>query len=909
MIEIFQSVLQLSAQGAILVVIALIARLAMRRSPANYRYLLWILVLARLLLPIQLPSPSSLYNLLPKSPQEWMAEAAPPVQTQLPDARNTAAVQVTQPPLANPPEAQGLLEAPALPSSPPTSQPQPGSISLGVQPTPFPWWTVAAWVWLIGASLMALGMTAIYIAAYRRVRRRAGEDGVAVARGFQRPFVIGLFRPLIALPRALEAHAAHYVLRHERAHIARLDHIARILMMAALCLHWFNPMAWVAARWMNRDCEAACDERATKGLSPLQRKQYAKALLDVAESATGPMLLPVLAFSGGGLKDRIRRVLSGRRATTISIVAGAVLLLTVAAGGLTAAWPREQAASGPSASPTHSAATETTAPPPATPRPSATPMPIRADGAFMPPLAWEGNVPAFPSDLPSWTYRQEPEDVLDIYAAAERLWGDAEYGVPEGDHYGTLLSLQPIKTANEQLYKDDDSLSYTRYYSYNVKPLDEDSAEYVRDIEETAFQWFGLESGSYRHNPQQDRRTESYAEYTWDQVLNDLTIMGPRLYVTYDSNGIGSADCRRLNLQPTGDTMPDDLLSLEEALYVVDYWRSRSDDPALNRHKELSLLNFQALTRMGELHSVSVVYSNTFSDDPTLYAPVWLLEFAQTEDDGGTWTYNMLVDPVSGDLHDENGTGYRSPYPDRPASALVAREEARAETFMKEYDALFPLVFARRDDYTYYLMPPNHASEDYRDRYVASLWRRDETNGTETLLDGQVAYTFSHNIDEIRINMFAALAGDRLVFRGYDGDLDYKSGGRLISIDLNGGDRRGQRAAYHTMENLHADDGRIYYTGWGGNDHDDYPLNYMDPLLEKDRNVFRGDKYPFAMRDGVAYAIDLNKAPSDAIYRWQGDGWSQHSTAPFVIEHVDYLLGLDSWLLKSSNGESMIFQP
>ena len=65
---------------------------------------------------------------------------------------------------------------------------------------------------------------------------------------------------MIWLPSALPERERALVILHEQQHIRRGDHIFRFLAWCALCLHWFNPLVWLAFWLSGRDMESACDE-------------------------------------------------------------------------------------------------------------------------------------------------------------------------------------------------------------------------------------------------------------------------------------------------------------------------------------------------------------------------------------------------------------------------------------------------------------------------------------------------------------------------------------------------------------------------------------------------------------------------------------------------------------------------
>lgn len=102
------------------------------------------------------------------------------------------------------------------------------------------------------------------------------------------------------------------ILLHELAHYRRGD-LWRQLAMRLLALpHWFNPVAWWAARQFEAASEAACDEVACSG-EELQAISYAKVLLVLNETILNKRLgiryAQALAISGSSLTERIRRIL------------------------------------------------------------------------------------------------------------------------------------------------------------------------------------------------------------------------------------------------------------------------------------------------------------------------------------------------------------------------------------------------------------------------------------------------------------------------------------------------------------------------------------------------------------------------------------------------------------------------
>lgn len=142
---------------------------------------------------------------------------------------------------------------------------------------------VAALIWLVGAAALLLG-SLISLLRLRRSLRGATlvEPGVYEAPGLSTAFVLGLAHPRIYLPAGLPIRQRDYVLRHERAHIRRGDWLVKMAAFGAVCLHWFNPLVWLAFSLACRDMEMSCDERVLRELGDGVRAEYSRSLLVMA---------------------------------------------------------------------------------------------------------------------------------------------------------------------------------------------------------------------------------------------------------------------------------------------------------------------------------------------------------------------------------------------------------------------------------------------------------------------------------------------------------------------------------------------------------------------------------------------------------------------------------------------------
>jgi beta-lactamase regulating signal transducer with metallopeptidase domain len=142
----------------------------------------------------------------------------------------------------------------------------------------------------------------------RRVRLLCGPEATM-------PMMWGVLRPTILLPRGADAWSPSLqrdVMLHELAHVQRHDYLTQMVARLACALHWYDPLAWLAARRMRLERERACDDRVIDGgSSPCD---YAEHLLAVARWRSTGVRAGALGMAGGlPLGDRLRAVLEPGR--------------------------------------------------------------------------------------------------------------------------------------------------------------------------------------------------------------------------------------------------------------------------------------------------------------------------------------------------------------------------------------------------------------------------------------------------------------------------------------------------------------------------------------------------------------------------------------------------------------------
>lgn len=308
MADVFIKTLNMGIAAGWLIVAVVVLRVLVKRAPKRFRLLLWAVVGLRLVLPVSIESALSLVPSAQTLPEGVMYAAAPELNTgiaALNDAINPAFTAAFAPePAASANPLQVLLPA-------------------------------ASVIWLAGAAAMLLWALVSWLRLRRRVAEAVRLEGnVFESERVASPFVLGLIRPRIYLPFGLDEGAREQVLTHERAHIARGDHVIKLIGWLILAVYWYNPLVWLAYALFCRDIELACDERVIRRLPVSGRADYSQALLDLSRPHHGVGACP-LAFGESAVKCRVKSVLTYKRPAFWLIMLAALLCIGAAVCFLT----------------------------------------------------------------------------------------------------------------------------------------------------------------------------------------------------------------------------------------------------------------------------------------------------------------------------------------------------------------------------------------------------------------------------------------------------------------------------------------------------------------------------------------------------------------------------------------------
>lgn len=325
--QLFVGSLNLAVAASWLIVVLLLLRPLLKRlAPKWVLCALWALVAVRLVCPVALQSDLSVYRLAGDAVQSsgqvtyfqdtgFCGDVRYRPVTLLPGV----SAETPSTPDSTVPDA--TTAADAIP------QPQTPARSVDMN--------LPSILWAVGIYVMLMLALAGYLSLREDVAASIPLEGnVYLCDSIKSPFILGMFRPCIYLTSGMDEAARVCVLRHERAHLRRGDHLWKPLGFLLLAVYWYNPLVWAAYILFCRDMELACDERVIRDMAAEERATYSQALLDCSRGRHWVAACP-LAFGEVGVKTRVKAVLWYKKPAFWAVLAAVVVCAVVAVCFLT----------------------------------------------------------------------------------------------------------------------------------------------------------------------------------------------------------------------------------------------------------------------------------------------------------------------------------------------------------------------------------------------------------------------------------------------------------------------------------------------------------------------------------------------------------------------------------------------
>ncbi|HEE9033803.1 M56 family metallopeptidase [Bacillus cereus] len=288
----FDWLIETSLMASILVGFILCIKVLFRNKlTPRWQYMLWIVLMIRLLLPWSPDSSYSIYSLL-----SYSSSVSEVIPKNMPATENIVNIES---------DRKVELESNSKMVTK-TSEPE-VKVSSEKQTT-FSLYKIALYVWLAGVIILAaitfLTNRRLYsyikkqpditdeqaITVFNRCKqsmKMKKEVSLRLAGKIASPTVFSFFRPKVLLSKKhmkiLNEQQLQYVFYHELAHIKRNDVAVNWIMYSLILLNWFNPILWYAYFCMREDQELACDAYALTFIDKEEQIAYGHTIITLLQ--------------------------------------------------------------------------------------------------------------------------------------------------------------------------------------------------------------------------------------------------------------------------------------------------------------------------------------------------------------------------------------------------------------------------------------------------------------------------------------------------------------------------------------------------------------------------------------------------------------------------------------------------
>jgi beta-lactamase regulating signal transducer with metallopeptidase domain len=361
----FQWVLSNSFKASVLVIIILLIKLLFKdKISARIQYLLWLVVVVRLILPWTPQSPYSIYNLFQNG------------NNKLPKISYTMPLDKSITPRPNEVVSDETKETAIAVT--PTSNFTDNKNTIAELPTlnyfiSEPWTMEKSFivVWLLGVFvLMIISFVRNRVFARKlnakqvtkeemNLTFKTCKDKLRVQANIPllqtdkvtSPSLYGVFRPMLLLPEQvqnkLSSKQLAYVFVHELVHFKHKDIFVNWVIHFLVILHWFNPLIWYVNYKMREDQELACDEFALSYIGTEEASDYGLTLITLLESYSKTKGYVSLASISGSKSQIKRRLKMLRKASFKWSLLALVVVFVISFVALTNAKTNDSAKSLP----------------------------------------------------------------------------------------------------------------------------------------------------------------------------------------------------------------------------------------------------------------------------------------------------------------------------------------------------------------------------------------------------------------------------------------------------------------------------------------------------------------------------------------------------------------------------------
>lgn len=347
-----QKLLEMTLYGSIAIVLVLMFRLLFRKVSKKVTCIFWIVVLVRLLCPVNFSMGVSMGDLIP-----GISGKVSSVNTETMekdgkiDVDTGAETVAVMPAVVNSSDNADAKAYDNAGSKENAATAFPGAIEARSENSSpaLSAANIAFLVWAGGAMLI-FGVLLLQNRRTRRIIREGFDQGsilrpesngvhnpqadiILFSEKVRTPFVLGILSPVIVLPSVVDRSEKEYLLCHEKVHIKNKDNLTRALGLFIVCIHWFNPLVWVAYKCFCNDLEMRVDEEVIDRIGDSIKKDYCLSIVNHAMSGARYTVsgasFAKRTLSGMEVKMRIKNLIRYKKNSKLV----AVLVSVIALGG------------------------------------------------------------------------------------------------------------------------------------------------------------------------------------------------------------------------------------------------------------------------------------------------------------------------------------------------------------------------------------------------------------------------------------------------------------------------------------------------------------------------------------------------------------------------------------------------
>ncbi|PEQ57565.1 transcriptional regulator [Bacillus cereus] len=342
----FDWMIETSIMASILVGLILCIKVLFRNKlTPRWQYMLWIILIIRLVLPWSPDSSYSIYSVLTYKNDDAFISSQNPVASILTKERMQE--------LKNIDNTKDLTKEDTYTSS---------STQTYNNEKTVPFYTIFIYIWLTGVILLCFATFIMNRRLLLYIKKQPVITDEKIIQIFEKckhsmsiqrniplfvsgkvssPTVFGFIRPKLLLSTVhmeiLDEQQLRYIFYHELAHIKRRDVGVNWLMHGLLILNWFNPILWYAYSCMREDQELACDALALTCIDSEEQIAYGHTIISLLEHYSSYYQVPSIAnFSKNkrALKRRILMIKKFQKKSYRWSAIGAVAVIAVSSVSL-----------------------------------------------------------------------------------------------------------------------------------------------------------------------------------------------------------------------------------------------------------------------------------------------------------------------------------------------------------------------------------------------------------------------------------------------------------------------------------------------------------------------------------------------------------------------------------------------